>query len=409
MRIGLFGGSFDPIHKGHLSIIKGAIDNGDVDIVIVIPTVRNSFKRGKILNAAPYRYYMTKAVLDATFNPKQVFLCDVEFYISGISYTVSTLKRVTDMSYLVPFLTYRGVKPKKALEEHKFFWLCGSDLLPTFDHWYKPEEILQMAGLLVAVRPGDDTDIYEQRARLSQEFGFEANIESFVIDGVEAASSSIRERQAFDEVPAEAREFIKTHALYGTDDVMDAVSDEAAEKFFQYAADLYDYLGEKRLLHTINVGLLSARYAKIHGADVDKALIAGLLHDCAKELDLMEQRDLARRRSGDVFNDKKLFHSPAGASFAAEKFGIDDEEILNAITYHTTGRGGATMLDKIVYLADKLEPARTYTDLTEMREVALVDLDEAVRMCARTVAEKFKRQGREMHPMTAEFVRDLGM
>ena len=67
------------------------------------------------------------------------------------------------------------------------------------------------------------------------------------------------------------------------------------------------------------------------------------------------------------------------------------------------------MLDKIVYLADKLEPARTYTDLTEMREVALVDLDEAVRMCARTVAEKFKRQGREMHPMTAEFVRDLGM
>lgn len=407
MRIGLFGGSFDPIHKGHLSIIKGAINNGDVDIVIVIPTVRNSFKRGKVLSAAPYRYFMTKAVIESEFSGNKVLVSDAEFSIPGISYTVSTLKKITSMNYLVPFLTYNGIKPKKALEEHTFFWLCGSDILPSFTHWYKPEEIISMAGLLVALRPGEECDIYEERERISKEFGFEANIESFVIDGVEVASSEVRITKEYEDVPKVAQEFIKTHNLYADKEVMDAVSDEVAEKFFLMAADLYEYLGEKRLLHTINVGLLSAKYAYIHGADVDKALIAGLLHDCAKELEPQVQRDYAKERSGDTFADKKLLHSPAGAVFAKKRFDVDDEDILNAITYHTTGHGGATLLDKIVFLADKLEPARTYTDLTEMREVALSDIDAALRLCVGAVRKKFETQGRDIHPKTLEFMNEL--
>jgi nicotinate-nucleotide adenylyltransferase len=94
---------------------------------------------------------------------------------------------------------------------------------------------------------------------------------------------------------------------------------------------------------------------------------------------------------------------------AREKFGIEDEEILDAITYHTTGRGNMTMLDRIVYLSDKLEPSRTYTDLTEMRKVAEYDLDEACRMCLGAVVNKFKSQGRDQHPLTNEFAKQLGL
>ena len=95
MRIGLYGGSFDPIHNGHLSIVRGALRSGAVDLVMVIPTVRNPFKRGKVLSAAPYRYYMVKETIEAEISDPRVIVSDVEFYIEGISYTVNTLRYLT--------------------------------------------------------------------------------------------------------------------------------------------------------------------------------------------------------------------------------------------------------------------------------------------------------------------------
>lgn len=410
MRIGLFGGSFDPMHNGHLSLIEGALDSGAVDCVIVIPTVRNSFKRGRVLSAAPYRYYMVKDVVEERFGSSgNVFVSDVEFFIEGISYTVSTVGRISDPAYITDFLVANGVKKKKASEDHSFFWICGTDVLLTFDKWYKPEEILTKAALLVALRPGCETDIEGERQRLSEAFGFEADIRSFASEKVDIASSFIRKEGDLTMIPKAASDFIATHDLYKRPSPLDPVSDKACEFFLEAAISLYPVLGRKRLLHTLNVGILSAYYAQIHGADVDKALIAGVLHDCAKELDIKLQSEMAFRCCGDLMTDPKLLHSPAGAIMAQEKFGITDREILDAITYHTTGRGNMTMLDKIVYLADKLEPSRTYTDLTLMREVALSDLDEAVRMCVKAVRNKFLSQGRDIHPLTCEFMKDLGI
>ncbi len=138
-------------------------------------------------------------------------------------------------------------------------------------------------------------------------------------------------------------------------------------------------------------------------------MIAGILHDCAKELGIEVQREMAIKRAGNTFEDKKLLHSPAGAIFAADKWGIDDEEILEAITYHTTGFGNMTLLDKIVFLSDKLEPARTYTDLTEMREAAEKSIDESLKLCVGAVRAKFVSQGRDIHPLTEAFMQSLGV
>jgi len=406
MRIALFGGSFDPVHYGHIELIRDSLGSGACDIVIVIPTVNNSFKRGRILIPAPYRYYMTRQVISDTFK-ENVFVSDVEFGFEGISYTVNTVRKVVSDSFIIPFLMKNGISGEAAAERHQFFWLCGSDILPTFDKWYRPEEILSYVALLVAKRAGDDTDIYEQGARLKSLFG--CDIATFEMSGVDQASSEIKREGAYDKLPGVVQEFIATHDIYNTVKALDHCSDEACMKFYDHAVKLYPYLSGKRLLHTLNVGLLSAKLAHDHGEDCDKALIAGTLHDCAKELPMDEQKQMAEAVCGDLFVDDKLLHSPAGAYMARTMFGITDKEILDAITYHTTGRGGATMLDKIVYLADKIEPSRTYTDLTEMRRLAPSDLDASLKLCVLSVADKFKRKGRAIHPVTLDFMSDLGL
>lgn len=408
MRIGLFGGSFDPIHNGHLAVVDGVLRSGRVDAVIIIPSVRNSFKRGRVLSAAPYRYYMTCEVVKNCFARQNVFVSDIEFGIKGISYSVSTISALIDGG-LERLLVRNGIKPAKAALQHELFWICGSDILPTFDQWYKPEELITKAPLFVAKRPGDDTDIDYETERISRIFGFKARIESFDLKGVLASSGDIRFSGDYDKVPDRAQKFISENNLYPDNNPLDYVSDDVAERFYQISADLYYYLGERRLLHTVNTGLCACELAHIHGADEGKALIAGLLHDCAKELPIDEQRTMAFERTSDLFVDNKLLHSPAGAVMAEKFFDIHDEEILDAITYHTTGRRGMTLQDKIIYLADKIEPARDYADLTAIRKLSKEDLDEAVRMNLLRTQAKFSSASRPMHPLTADFMVDMGI
>ena len=406
MRIGVYGGSFDPFHNGHLAMIKSALKSGIVDLVIAVPSVCNSFKRYTSILPAPYRYYMVKDCVES-LGLKNVYTSDVEFGIEGVSYTVLTLKALTQPAYIRGFLEDNGVKSKKAAEDHTYYWLMGSDTLATFEQWYKPGEILDYVTLLVAARPGDDTDIEVCSRSIKKNLG--GNIETFRLDGIECASSEIVKDKSFELCPECVQEFIKIHDLYTKNTLISSCSEEAKRKFFDYSVLMYRYLGEKRLLHTLNVGFLSAHMAEIFGADADKALIAGAIHDCAKELDIDEQRRLAKEYAGDTFTEKKILHSPAGASFAKNVLGIEDKDILDAICYHTTGRGGMTMLEKIVYVADKIEPARTYTDLTDIRLAAENDLDEATRMTVSAVRDKFVRQGRDIHPLTQDLMRELGI
>ena len=294
-----------------------------------------------------------------------------------------------------------------AEEHHEFFWIMGSDTLGTFETWYNPGEILNYATLLAAVRPGDTTDVEKAADSIRKNLG--GKVEIFRLKGVDCSSSGITSSGDFSMVPEPAREFIKRHALYTENTKLEGVSEEAKKQFYECSVWMYKYLGGKRLLHTLNVGYLSAHLADVFGCDKDKALIAGALHDCAKELPLERQLELAKIYSGDLFTEKKLLHSPAGAVFARDEFGIKDKEILDAICYHTTGRGDMTLLEKIVYLADKIEPSRNYTDLTPIRSAAEKDLESAMRMTALAVKNKFVSQGRDIHPMTLLMMRDLGM
>ena len=410
MKIGIYGGSFDPVHNGHIALVRDALASGFIDCAIFVPTVRNNFKLYTMTLPAPYRYYMTKAVVDDLRDSGKldnIYVCDAEFGIKGVSYTFMTLEVMTEPDFMTEFLIEQGVKKKKAQGPHEYYWIMGSDTLNTFETWYKPEEILRHAALLAADRPGDGVDVEKAADSVRENLG--GTVETFRLNGIECASSGILKTGDFSQVPKAAVEFIERHELYTERTKLAGVSDEAKQRFFDSAVWMYPYLGEKRLLHTLNVGYLSAELAIRFGADPDKALIAGALHDCAKELAEDSQREMAQDYSGDMFTEKKLLHAPAGSVFARDGFGEKDKEILDAICYHTTGRGNMPILEKIVYLADKIEPARKYMDLEPIRKAAKTDLDEAVRMTALAIKGKFDSQGREQHPLTVDMLRDLGI
>lgn len=124
-------------------------------------------------------------------------------------------------------------------------------------------------------------------------------------------------------------------------------------------------IGDRLYRHCTNVMNTSAELAKQYNVPIEKAKIAGLLHDCGK---------LLNKDIGD------LEHASLGVEIASQSYGIEDKEILDAIFYHTTGRENMTMLEKIVYLADKIEPDRNYENVDKIRELAYNDIDKAIIM-----------------------------
>lgn len=148
-------------------------------------------------------------------------------------------------------------------------------------------------------------------------------------------------------------------------------------------ARLKSKINDRRFEHSLGVEYTAACMAMVHGADVEKARIAGLLHDCAKCLPTKEKLEKARKHKLAVskFEEKNpdMLHGKLGAYYAKVRYEVDDQEILDAITYHTTGRPNMTLLDKIIFVADYIEPNRKeLKDMDIIRREAFVDLDKCV-------------------------------
>ena len=164
---------------------------------------------------------------------------------------------------------------------------------------------------------------------------------------------------------------------------------------------------EKRFRHTTGVEYTSACLAMRWGADLHKALLAGLLHDCAKH---MKPQDLLKECIEKKIPYTKaqerspfLLHGPVGAYFARNKYGVKDQEVLGAITWHTTGRPGMTLLEKIVFTADYIEPGRDQApDLERLRQMAFTDLDGAVVLILRQTLDYLEESGAPIDPMTRD-------
>lgn len=168
-----------------------------------------------------------------------------------------------------------------------------------------------------------------------------------------------------------------------------------------------NHLDAERYEHTMGVMYTSAALAMCYQADMEKALVAGLLHDCAKCIPSDKKLKLCEKYNLEVTEAEKknpgLLHAKLGAYIATSKYEIEDQEIIDAIEYHTTGRPNMTLLDKIVYIADYIEPNRNVApNLAEVRKLAFVDIDECLFLILKDSLEYLKTKSEAIDPMTEQ-------
>lgn len=160
-----------------------------------------------------------------------------------------------------------------------------------------------------------------------------------------------------------------------------------------------------RVPHVKGCEETAVELAEIYGCDVKNAATAAILHDVTKKLDNNEQLKLCRRYGiicdENVLSNPQLFHAITGAYYARENFGVSDE-VFRAILYHTTGIPGMTLLEKIIYLADCIEPTRNYPGVDELRILARTDIDAALSKSLTGSLENLARRGIVPHKNTVE-------
>ncbi len=172
----------------------------------------------------------------------------------------------------------------------------------------------------------------------------------------------------------------------------------------EYRDAIIARLSDYRATHSLNVAKAAVQLAEKYGADVQQAEIAGLLHDCTKEMPPKEQLQLLEEFDIMITSAErcahKLLHAVTGPVIARTEFGITDEAILSAIRYHTTGKAGMNLLEKIIYVADFISEERSFPGVEQLRVLAFEQLDEAVLAGLAFTLQDLVAKGKPVHPDT---------
>lgn len=177
-------------------------------------------------------------------------------------------------------------------------------------------------------------------------------------------------------------------------------------KLAEMDARLKRSLKPNRYLHSVNTMKVAVSIAEHYGQNKDMAAISGLLHDCAKDLNDDEMKKYCASSGIELNEIEKrqvfLMHGAVGAIMAKEKYGVNDDMILNAIKYHTTGCSNMNMMDKIIFLADYIEPSRTHLEVQGARSLAYEDIDKALLCAFDNIIKYVIDQNSLIHPFTIE-------
>ncbi len=350
MKIGVFGGTFDPVHQGHVELCKTALSKLSLDMVYVMPNGNPPHKDGK--TDASHRLEMVKIAFQ---NISGVVVSDYEIKKETHSYTYETLSDF-----------------KKEHPDDEIYFLMGMDNLTYFPNWRHPEVICKLANLVFFGRLGyEQTD--EGVKQIAKQFGVEPILIPFDWD---ISSTEIREEigqgtYLFHKLPFLVYQYIIRNGLYGC---------KAVKEFDSYQQDLQNYIEEKRFLHSIGVAVTAYRMAIRYDEDPCQAYFAGLLHDIAKRMPIDKQLELCKKIElhPDEVAYPKMLHAPAGAGFVKKNYNIKDKKLLSAIRYHTMGHKDMTTFDKLIYMADYIEPCRNFDGVEALRESTFRNLDEAI-------------------------------
>ena len=174
--------------------------------------------------------------------------------------------------------------------------------------------------------------------------------------------------------------------------------------FDEIQVSVSGWLSKKRFKHTLGVVESATHLAELYGVDVEQARLAALLHDCAKELPLKEMQNLVSAESyeadQELLSNGNLLHGLAGMIRAKQEFSISDADVLEAIRVHTTGKVHMSKLDKVIFLADYIEPNRDFPGVDELRKVAEQNLDKAVLLGFDNTIIHLIEQKQSIYPLT---------
>ena len=477
MNIGIYGGTFDPPHIGHVTAARAAMEVLGLDKLVLVPDAQPPHKALPEGGAAPRQRY-DMAVLATAALGKRAEVSDMELRRSGVSYTADTLAAL-----------------REQYPDDTLYLLMGSDMFLSLHNWRRPEVIMAMAHIAPFSREAEDESaaFAAQSARLEREFGAQVTVVPNP-QVVELSSTEVRAALAQgggeDLLPPPVWGYIRREHLYGTHTDLTHLTpeelrpialsylkpkrmphvlgteQEAVRLAERYGADvtvipnpqgvelsstevrqvlaqgggadllppavygyvlrerLYStkktltgltpdelrpialsYLKPKRMPHVLGTEQEAVRLARRYGGDEIQARIAALLHDCTKKLDMPEQLALCAQYGIelDELEQKalKLLHSKTGAAIARDVFGVEDA-VYDAIWYHTTGKPDMTLLEKIIYLADYIEPSRDFDGVDTLRQAVYEDLDHGLLMGLSMTIQEMEEMGNPVHHLTRD-------
>ena len=389
MKIGIYGGTFNPPHLGHVTAARAVFELLKLDRLLVIPAGLPPHKDLPDHSpTAAQRLEMTRLAAEQMGLDGKVEVVDIELSRAGKSYTSDTLAQL-----------------KERYPDDELWLLMGTDMFLTLQAWHAPEEILSLAGIAAFGRTEADTEelFSVQRDYLYKTYP-QARIFTLTIPGViDVSSTELRQKLAAGEggalLPPAVYGYILRQGLYGTNADLKHLS------ISQLRPVALSYLKHKRIPHVLGTEQEAIRLAERYGADVEKARIAALLHDCTKKLDMESQLALCDHYGIQLDEleqvSLKLLHSKTGAALARDVFGVD-EEIYNAIWWHTTGHANMTLLEKIIYLADYIEPSRDFPGVDQLRSVCYKDLNEGLLLGLEMTIREMTDMGNPVHRATLE-------
>jgi len=370
MDVLVFGGSFDPPHRGHLRLLRAAIALVKPELAYLVPAYRSPLKEEALAGPAE-RLALTRLALRESLSPRErraVRLEAFELNRGRTTYTYETLRML------------RNRHPNA-----RFYFVAGSDAFADFERWKNAAELRQACRWLVARRPG---------ARLPGGRGF-PDFKLVAGEFPDLSSSDIRSR-FLAEVGASAclergvLARIRQERLYG----------------FAIRDRLQSALSAERYRHSVCVAKRALEFSKIHGMDCEKSALAGLLHDCGRALSAARMAAFAKRRRLRVPRLKEtarreplLLHAYVGEVLARERFGVRDGEVLSAIRKHTLGAESMSPLDLLIYAADACSSDRRFPEAASIRRAARADLGEGFRKALGMKLSYARKRGSWIHPL----------
>ena len=386
MNIGIYGGTFDPPHWGHITAARAAMEQLKLDRLVLIPDRVPPHKALPEGSASPEQR-LEMAALAAAELGKRAEVSDRELRRSGPSYTSDTLAEL-----------------RREHPEDTLWLLMGSDMFLSLQTWHAPERIMELARIAPFSREAaDESETFAaQQSRLERAYGAQIQIvqnpEVWELSSTEVRAALAAGRGS-DLLPPAVYGYVLREHLYGTHKALTGLTPDELRPIAM------SYLKPKRMPHVLGTEQEAVRLVRRYGGDETQARIAALLHDCTKKLDMAQQLALCEKYGImlDELEQKalKLLHSKTGAAIARDVFGVEDA-VYDAILYHTTGKPDMTRLEKIIYLADYIEPTRDFPGVDELRKTVYEDMDKGLLMGLTMTIQEMEEMGNPVHHLTRD-------